>query len=191
MNRPVACSSVIRRTAPSLPAGMRMKRSILPGMRISAFIGLPSDDPRQMQRDGEAEARDEREGMRRIDRQRRQQREDVVEEVILDPAPLRLGDVVAVDQHDARLGENGAQIAPDRLLVGGEFRNRLVDEDELLGRRQAVGAALGDAFADLRLDAGDADHEELIKVIGGNRQEPHPLQRGMAGIDRLPPAPGG
>ena len=57
--------------------------------------------------------------------------------------------------------------------------------DELLGRRQAVGAALGDAFADLRLDAGDADHEELIKVIGGNRQEPHPLQRGMAGIDRF------
>ena len=43
MNRPVACSSVISRTAPSLPAGMRMKRSILPGMRISAFIGLPSD----------------------------------------------------------------------------------------------------------------------------------------------------
>ena len=69
------------------------------------------------------------------------------------------------------------QIAPDRLLVGGEFGNRLVDEDELLGRRQAVGAAFGDAFADLRLDAGDADHEELIKVIGGNRQEPHPLQQ--------------
>ena len=43
MNRPVACSSGIRCTAPSLPAGMRMKRSILPGMRISAFIGLPSD----------------------------------------------------------------------------------------------------------------------------------------------------
>ena len=42
MNRPVACSSVIRRTAPSLAAGRRMKRSILPGMRISAFIGLPS-----------------------------------------------------------------------------------------------------------------------------------------------------
>ena len=114
-----------------------------------------------------------------------------MEEMILDPGPLGLGDVVAVDQHDAGLGQNGAQIAPDRLLVGGEFRNRLVDEDELLGGRQAVGAAFGDAFADLRLDTGDADHEELIKVIGGNRQEPDPLQRGMAGIDRLPRAPGG
>ena len=51
--------------------------------------------------------------------------------------------------------------------------------------RHAVGAAFGDAFTDLCLDTGDADHEELIKVIGGNRQEPDPLQRGMAGIDRL------
>ncbi len=57
--------------------------------------------------------------------------------------------------------------------------------DELLGRRQAVGTALGDAFAHLGLDAGDPDHEELIKVIGGNRQKSHPLKRGMAGIDRL------
>ena len=86
-----------------LVAGMRMKRSILPGMRISAFIGLPSDTRAQLQRDGEAEARDERERMRRIDRKRRQQREDVVEEMILDPGPLRLGEVVAVDQHDAGL----------------------------------------------------------------------------------------
>ena len=43
MNRPVACSSGIRCTAPSLAEGIRMNRSILPGMRISAFIGLPSD----------------------------------------------------------------------------------------------------------------------------------------------------
>ena len=43
MNRPVACSSVISRIAASGPAGRRMKRSILPGMRMSAFIGLPSE----------------------------------------------------------------------------------------------------------------------------------------------------
>src|SRR2546430_1710107 len=45
MNRPVACSSVISRIAVSGPAGRRMKRSILPGMRMSAFIGLPSEIP--------------------------------------------------------------------------------------------------------------------------------------------------
>ena len=105
--------------------------------------------------------------------------------MILEPAPLCLGEVVTVDEPDAGIRQGGAQIAPDRLLVGGEFGNRLVDEDELLGRRHAVGAAFGDAFADLRLDAGDTDHEELIKVIGGNRQEPHPLQRRMSRIYRL------
>ena len=110
---------------------------------------------------------------------------DVVEEVVLDPAPLGLGDVVAVNQYDAGLRQRGPQIAPDRLLVGGEFRNRPVDEDQLFGRRRAVGAAFGDAFADLRLDAGDADHEELVKVIGRYRQESHLLEHGMTGIDRF------
>ena len=123
--------------------------------------------------------------MRRVDRQRRQQRKDVVEEVILDPGPLGLGDVAAADQHDADVGQDVVQVGPDRLLVLGELRHRLVDDVQLLQRGAAVGAAFGDAFADLRLDAGDADHEEFIKVIGGNRQESHPLQRGMAGIDRF------
>ena len=138
-----------------------------------------------MQRDGESETRDEREGMRRIDRQRRQQRKDVVEEMILDPASLGLGDVAAIDENDADFGQYAAQIAPDRLLVLGERRDRLVDEDKLLGGRQPVGAALGDAFPHLGLDTGDAHHEEFIKVIGGNRQKSHPFQRGVAGIDQF------
>ena len=124
-------------------------------------------------------------GMRRVDRQRRQQRKDVVQEVILDPAALALGDVAAIDQNDADVGQDVAQIAPDRLLIVGELRHRLVDQHELLGGRQSVGAALGDPFPDLGLEAGDPDHEELIKVIGGNRQKSHAFQRGMAGIDRL------
>jgi hypothetical protein len=108
-----------------------------------------------------------------------------VEEVILDPAPLALGDVAAVDQHDADVGQRVAQVAPDRLLVVGELRHVLVDQRQLLGRRQAVGAAFADAFADLRPDSGDADHEELVKVIGGNREEPDPFQHRVAGIHRL------
>ena len=59
--------------------------------------------------------------MRWIDRKRRQQRENIVEKVILNPASLGLGDVAAIDQNNADLGQNAAQIAPDRLLVGGEL----------------------------------------------------------------------
>ena len=82
----------------------------------------------------------------------------------------------------ARMPRRSRQIA---CWSVASLRNRLVDEDELLGGGQAVGAALGDALAHLGLDAGDADHEELIKVIGGNRQKSHPFQRGMAGIDQF------
>src|SRR4051812_28157600 len=100
-----------------------------------------------MQRDGEAEAWDERKRMRRIDRERRQQREDVMEEMILDPGPLRLGHLLAVDKDDPDVRQDAAQIAPDRLLVGRELGDGLVDQDELFGWRQPVGAALDDALA--------------------------------------------
>ncbi len=105
--------------------------------------------------------------------------------MILDPGPLGLGDLAAVDQDNADLRQDAAQAAPDRLLIVGELGHGFVDQDQLLRRRQPVGAAFGDAFAHLGLDAGHADHEELIKVICGNRQESHPLQRGMARIDRF------
>jgi hypothetical protein len=98
----------------------------------------------------------------------RQQRENVVKEMILDPGALGLGHVAAIHEHDTDLGEDAAQIAPDRLLVGGELRNRLVDEHKLFGGGQAVRTALGNTLPHLGLDAGDPDHEELIKVIGGN-----------------------
>ena len=74
-----------------------------------------------MQRDRKAEARDERERMRGIDRERRQQRKDVVEEVILDPAALGLGDFPGVDHDDAVGAKRLAQLAPDFLLVAGEL----------------------------------------------------------------------
>ena len=47
------------------------------------------------------------------------------------------------------------------------------------------GLRSADALADLRLDAGDADHEELVEIVGRYRQEPDPLQQRVAGIDRF------
>src|ERR1700712_4141174 len=122
-----------------------------------------------MQRNGKTQARNERKRMRRIDRQRCQQREDVVKKMILDPGAFGLWNVAPVDQYDADLDEVAAQIAPYRLLVVGKVRHRLVDEHELFGGRQSIGTALGDAFTDLRLDAGDADHEKFIEVVCRNR----------------------
>ena len=59
--------------------------------------------------------------MRRIDRERGQQRENIVQEMIFDPSALGLADVAAIDQNDADLGQDGAQIAPDGLLINGKL----------------------------------------------------------------------
>src|SRR6185437_6183330 len=80
---------------------------------------LAVGDPRQLKRNGKAKAWNEWEGVSWVDRQRRQQRENIMEEVVLDPRPLGFGDFAAFDEHDANGCESLVQIAPDRLLVVG------------------------------------------------------------------------
>ena len=80
------------------------------------------------------------------------------------------------------LGQHLAQLAPALLLIAGQRRDRLADARELLGRRQPVRALGGDARAHLALEAGDADHEEFVEVVGRDRQEPHPLQQRMGSL---------
>src|SRR5262249_11668296 len=99
----------------------------------------------EMQRDGEAEIGDEGKRMRRVDRERREDRKDATQEVVLEPGAVRLLDRLAVDQQDILLGELLAQLAPARLLVARESRDRRVDLRELLGGGEPVRALLGDA----------------------------------------------
>ena len=138
MNRPVACSSVIiaHRAAVGC-AGKRMKRSIFCGTRISAFIALPSLVRASCKRDGEAEIGNERERMRRIDRQRRQHREDVLQEVVLEPGAVAFFRLSASTSTMFAAFSSLAQFAPARLLVAREARHRLADARELLGRASA------------------------------------------------------
>ena len=106
MNRPVACSIVIKRAAAALSeSGRRMKRSILLGMRMSAFIGLPSltrascsamVKPR-LEMNGNGCAGSMASGVSSGKMWRRK--------MILEPGLLLLGHVRAVDQDDALLGQ--------------------------------------------------------------------------------------
>ena len=59
------------------------------------------------------------------------------------------------------------------ILAGGRARDPL----EHLGGEQAVGAARVDPRLDLVVDAGDADHEELVEVGDEDRQELHALDQ--------------
>ncbi len=123
--------------------------------------------------------------MRRVDGERREQRKDVGEEMLLQPAALRLFQLRTVDQGDAGGGEIRPQLQPALLLIAGEPPDRLDDAHELLVGREAIGAAADDALAHLALEAGDAHHEEFVEVVGRDRQEAHPLEQRMVLVGGL------
>jgi hypothetical protein len=123
--------------------------------------------------------------VRGVNRERRQDRENAVQEILIEPGTLVLGDLRAIDKNDALMQQVVAQFAPARLLVAGQGRHRLVDAGELLRRRQAVGALGGDAGPDLTAQARHPDHEELVEIVGRNRQKTQALQQRVARILRL------
>src|SRR5262249_30994490 len=63
--------------------------------------------------------------------------------------------------------------------------HRLANAGELLAGREPVGALGGDAGPYLAFEAGDADHEEFIEVVGADREEAHPLEQRMTFVRRL------
>ena len=138
-----------------------------------------------MQRYGEAEIGDERERVRRIDGKRGEQGKDLPKEIILQPHLFLLGHLRSVDQNNALLGQHLPKLAPALLLIARQRPHGFPDPAELFGGRQPVRALDRDAGTQLALEAGDADHEELIEVVGGNREKPDPLQQGMGVVGGL------
>ena len=127
----MACSSVISRTPPpSAGVGMRMKRSILLRHADERVHRLAVAGAGELEHDREAEIGDERKRMRRIDRERRQHREDVLQEIIFQPAAVGLLQAVGIDQHDVLGLELLAKLPPARLLVAGEAGDRLADPQQ-------------------------------------------------------------
>src|SRR5262249_40581424 len=61
-------------------------------------------------------------------------------------------------------------------------RHDLADQPELLGRRQAVGAAFGDRGLELLVEARDPDHEELVEVRVEDREELQALEQTPARV---------
>jgi hypothetical protein len=139
----------------------------------------------QRQRHREPEIGNEGKRMCRIDRQRRQHREDRLQEMRLQPGPVVLAQGFAAQQFDVLGLEEQQQGRQARLLVfleASDLHEYLV---ELLLGRPSVGALFGDALADLAGQARDADHEELVEIGGGDRQEAQPFQQRMARILRF------
>ena len=140
---------------------------------------------RELQRDGEAEIGNERERMRGIDGQRRQQRKYMGEEALLQPGTFRLLKLASVDQNNIGRRERRTKLEPALLLIAGELGDRFSDPCELLRGRKPVRALGRDALSLLALETGDAHHEKFVEVVRRDRQEADTLQQRVLLVLRL------
>ena len=90
MNSPTVSSIGMKRTS-ALRSGSLMKRLQRRRQAQQRRHALAVLEVAQLQRDREAEIGNERERMRRVDRQRRQHRENLLQEMVLQPGELVLG----------------------------------------------------------------------------------------------------
>ena len=123
-------------------------------------------------------------GMARVDRERREDREDLVEEALAERLVV-LGDGRVVDELDALGRERPADVDEDRRVVGDEVEDALAGGRQLLVGGAPVGRAGDLAGLDLLAQAGDADLEELVEVAGEDGQELDPLEQRVALVARL------
>ena len=139
----------------------------------------------QLQHRREAAVRDERERMRRIDGQRRQDREDLVDEILLEPGTFGGRELGGGQHGDAGLAQLALQGRPDALLLVHQDRGAVADRGQLLRRRQPVVAQQRRAIRQHVDEPRHTDHVEFVEVGRRNRQEAHPLEQRMARVRRF------
>ena len=112
--------------------------------------------------------RDEREGVRRVGRLRRDERVDVLEEVRPDRFPVGLCQLAEAPDLDVVLRELLRELPLDLELPGLQVPDDLAGLADLPSGRPTVDRELAHARADLLLQAADALHEELVEVGAGD-----------------------
>ena len=135
----------------------------------------------------ERETRDVGERVRRVHRERRQHREDLLQEHRGQPLLLLVGGCLPPQHLDPFGTQRGAHLGVEDL---GAAQHQLVaacpDAIEHLARHQAAGGPHRDAGGDPPLEAGDPHHEELVEVAREDRQELGALeQRQLAVLGEL------
>ena len=150
-------------------------RHLDPGEDALAGLGVAQPD-----RDREAERRDVRERVPGVDRERRQDREDLVEEALAQRGVV-LRDLGVVDDLDA-LGGQRARGRSTKIAEcsATSSRTRSRAAASCSAGVRPSGARGDGARLDLLAQAGDADLEELVEVAREDRQELRPLEQGIA-----------
>ncbi len=139
----------------------------------------------QLEADCEAPVLNEREGVRRIEGDRCEDRQVAGQELLFEPCSLGRVQRLGFDNENARRCHLGLQSTPAGLLIADEGGCKSVDLGELLGGGQPVLACLYDAGIDLPIQARDPHHVEFIEVGSGYGQKPQALQHRVARVVRL------
>ena len=149
-------------------------------------------DPREVLGAGLRVAYDDREVERQpgdvgervggVDGEGRQDREDPVLEELLADLLLLAVELGPPDDLDAVLAQLGQQLAQSPRVPLHQLAALGPQRLQLLARHQSAGRPHGDPGGDASLEAGDADHEELVEVAGEDRQEACPLQQRQGGV---------
>ena len=155
----------------------------LVGQAHQRIEGLAVVRPRQFQRDGEAQIRDEGEGMGGIDRDRRQDRKHFFHEMVVEPGEVGGIQRIGIDHVDAVPDKIRFQAPPGRDLRFDQVPGPVGDRPQLFGRCESVLARRRNAGLDLPFQAGDPDHVEFIQVAGRDREKAQTLQQRMLRID--------
>ena len=129
-----------------------------------------------------AEIGDEGKRMRRVQRLQCQDRENFVPEIGFKPRPVCLRHICTRNDTDALRCHFSPQLPPQKLLVRHQPVGFFPDQFELLGWDEAIDRHLFNTAHLLATQAGHTDHEELIEVSAGNRQEPKPFQQRVVGV---------
>jgi len=132
------------------------------------------------------EVRDEREWVGTVERKGSEDREDLLPEESLKGMPVLFPEFPVLEDRDAGSLQGGEEIFfPERHLLPDERKQCPVYGPKLPGRAHAVRGSLEDSLLNLPVQPRDPDHEELVEVVGEDREELDPFQEGVAPICRL------
>ncbi len=156
----------------------QQRRDLDPGEVLLAGRRVDHDD-----REVEGQPGDVREGVSRVDRQRREHREDLLAEELVDALLLVGAELVEVHQGDALAGESRLDgVGEDPGMAGRQLVRPLGDALQHLPGAHARGSRDREAGGDAALEPGHPDHEELVEVGREDRQVPDALEQRLAGV---------
>ncbi len=154
-------------------APQELLRDLDAGEDVAVLLGVAKDDE-QAQR----EVRDVGEGPAHAEHQRRQRRKHLAAEERIELAPIVGRGLLVGDDPDPVLGHRRTELPLEAVLEPDALADHLLaDRGDLLGGAHPVGATPLDPRIDLLVQAGNADHEELVQVRLPDRTELEPLEQ--------------